>query len=153
MKPSTNDAEKKVRELLDFAKVHGLTEMAWADKDVRVSFRRNLGTKEKKKILISSNGKETPLKTIVSDEEVIRSPMVGTFRRATSKDRPSLILEGNRVKPGERLGVVECMKIPTDVVNLTEGVLAKILVGDGQVVEYGQPLFLIKLASEGNEPI
>ena len=59
-------------------------------------------------------------------------------------------MEGNHVNPGERLGIVECMKIPTDVVSYCKGQVKKIVVEDGQPVEYGQPLFvLFEEKSEG----
>ena len=69
--------------------------------------------------------------------------MVGTFRRSVSKGRPPLIMLGNHIKPGDPLAVVECMKIPTDVVSYCAGEVKEILVEDGQPVEYGQPLFSI----------
>lgn len=76
--------------------------------------------------------------------EIIKSPIVGTFRRAVTKGRPPLAVKGHSVKPGERLGVVECMKIPTEVLNFNEGVIEDVLVEEGQRVEYGQPLFVIR---------
>jgi acetyl-CoA carboxylase biotin carboxyl carrier protein len=60
-------------------------------------------------------------------------------------------MEGNHVKPGDKLGLVECMKIPNDVVSLAKGKVSKILVQDGQTVEYGQPLFSIVENGNGEE--
>ena len=134
--------ESKLRELLDFAHRHGLAEVAWQDKDLRISFRRGV-QKSPAAPVLETNGHNV---TVVPEEElVIRSPMVGTFRRSTSKDRPPLVMEGNHIKPGDRLGIVECMKIPNDVVSYGVGEIKKIIVEDGQPVEYGQPLFLVKL--------
>ena len=79
---------------------------------------------------------------------IVRSPMVGTFRRSVNKDRPPLVMVGNHIKPGDRLGVVECMKIPTDVVSFCAGEILTITVEDGQTVEYGQPLFTVSPAAE-----
>ncbi len=146
MKPIYDSVENKVLELLNFAKSHNLSEMAWAENGLRISFRRNTVTKNVSPSPVSSNGQNGKTKEveIAVIEEVVRSPMVGTFRRTIAKDRPSLILAGNQIKVGERLGVVECMKIPTDVVSSYEGIIFKILVEEGQVVEYGQPLFVVK---------
>jgi len=135
--------ETKVRELLEFASEHGLSELAWQENGMRIAFRRA------PKVAITSKKKGVAAPTVdvppipVVNENIVKSPIVGTFRRALSKDRPPVVLEGNHVKPGDRLGVVEAMKIPTDVVSFCAGMISKILVEDGQVVEYGQPLFAV----------
>ncbi len=130
--------EEKIRELLTFAESHGLTEVTWQDKGFRVSFKRGSLVKAQSPKAGSKNG---AAKEEEKKDFTVRSPLVGTFRRSVSKDRPPLIVEGEHVKPGDRLGVVECMKIPTDVTSFCEGIISKILVDDGQKVEYGQPLF------------
>ena len=142
--------EKKLFELLDFAKENNLVEMTWQEKGVRIAFKRGPSLNQGKR------GQRTePLSLPVKeDSKSVCSPIVGTFRRSGSKNRPPLVVKGNRVKPGDRLGVVECMKIPTDVVSFCEGQVKEILVEDGQPVEYGQPLFSIlnsdKASSNGN---
>lgn len=143
MEPTT---EAKIRELLEVAKTHGLAEMSFQENGLKVAFRRAPGRPAPAKA--AANGSRPVKEEVVPsappvDEEIIRSPIVGTFRRSASKDHPPLILEGNKVKPGDRLAVVECMKIPTDVVTYKEGLVTRILVEDGQVVEYGQPIFVI----------
>lgn len=137
-----SDVSAKLRELLTLAHEHGIMEMAWQENGMRIAFRRSEGhgkstEKSAEPVEASSNGsQETP-------EAFVKSPMVGTFRRSPSKGRPPLVMEGNHVKPGDRLGVVECMKIPTDVISYCEGQIKKILVEDGKPVEYGQALFEI----------
>jgi acetyl-CoA carboxylase biotin carboxyl carrier protein len=142
-------AEEKIKELLAFAKKHTLAEMTWQDEGVRIAFRRNLTPKAKTPtptIISRQNGVN---KVEVTEKPAIRitSPMVGTFRRSPSKDHPPMVLEGTKVKPGDKVGVVECMKIPNDVVSYSEGTISKILVEDGQPVEYGQPIFELTAAA------
>lgn len=132
--------ESTLRDLLDFAERHNLEQIHWKDEDVKIAFRRGAGS--------NGNGVHAEPDAVEAApaapaDDVIRAPMVGIFRRAVSKDRPPLVLEGNHVKPGDRVAVVECMKIPTDVVSYSEGEIRKILAEDGQPVEYGQPLFQI----------
>jgi acetyl-CoA carboxylase biotin carboxyl carrier protein len=133
--------EDKLRELLAFAEEHGLLEMAWQENGLRISFRRSQNTNGSKPNPIPASKEEEP--AFKETEVVIRSPMVGRFRRAPSKDSPPMVMEGNHVKPGDRLGTVHCMKIPNDVVSYCSGRIQKILVEDGQAVEYGQPLFSV----------
>jgi biotin carboxyl carrier protein len=131
--------DAKLRELLGFAKEHGLVEVAWQEKEVTIAFRRRAPSHTPAVAAASaeSSAPQAP------EEEVVRSPIVGTFRRSGSKDRPPLVLEGSHVKPGDRLGIVECMKIPNDVVAFAAGRITKIHVQDGDSVEYGQPLFSV----------
>lgn len=143
-------AEQKLKELLAFAKKHSLAEMVWQEKELRVAFRRNLSRVEKGSAPKATVPRVGPVQPIeVKKENFIPSPLVGTFRRSLSKDRPPLVLEGTKVKPGDRVGVVECMKIPTEVISYAEGTITKVLIEDGQVVEYGQPLFNLS-ADAGN---
>lgn len=140
--------EAKLKELLAFADKHGLMEMAWQENGTRIAFRRSASATVAELPAAPENDAEidTP-----AAEEIIRSPMVGKFRRSMSKDRPPVVMIGNHIKPGDRVGVVECMKIPTDVVSFCAGEIREILVEDGQVVEYGQPLFKVIPFNAGAE--
>ena len=131
--------EETLRELLDFAQRHGLEEVMWREEGVKIAFRRSVAAP----VSPSTEEPASPSEPQAPVEEVVRSPMVGIFRRSVSKDRPPLVLEGNHIKPGDRLAVVECMKIPTDVVSFCEGEIKEIMIEDGQPVEFGQPLFSV----------
>lgn len=81
-------------------------------------------------------------------EFVITSPMVGKFLLSPSKDHPPFIFVGAKVKQGQKVAVVETMRIFRDVVSSKNGVVKKILVEDGQFVEYNQPLIVLELNEE-----
>jgi acetyl-CoA carboxylase biotin carboxyl carrier protein len=76
----------------------------------------------------------------------IEAPMVGTFYRASSPTAEPYVREGDVVKEGQILCTIEAMKLMNEIETRTGGRLAKILVDNGQAVEYGQPLFLIEPA-------
>ncbi|MFZ5591439.1 MAG: acetyl-CoA carboxylase biotin carboxyl carrier protein [Bacillota bacterium] len=78
----------------------------------------------------------------------VKSPMVGTFYRAPAPDAPPFVQEGDLVKPGQVLCIVEAMKLMNEIAAEVGGRVEKILVENAQPVEYGQVLFLIK--PEGN---
>ncbi len=137
----TTMIESKLQELLQFAKKHGLAEMVWKDGDVKIAFRRGDAPAVAAAAAPSPSEASAQEGAPVDDKMLVRSPMVGTFRRALAKGRPPLVMVGNHIKPGEPMAVVECMKIPTDVVSFAGGEVKEILVEDGQAVEYGQPLF------------
>jgi|SRR3989339_329348 len=73
----------------------------------------------------------------------VKSPMVGTFYHSDSSDRPPFIMEGNHVAPGRKIGIIETMKIMKDVTSSVKGKIIKVMVKNGQPVEYGQELFLV----------
>ena len=75
---------------------------------------------------------------------VIRSPMVGTFYRAPTPGATPFVPEGQSVKPGDTLCIIEAMKILNQIESDTAGVVKRILVENGQPVEYNQPLFIIE---------
>lgn len=74
----------------------------------------------------------------------VRSPMVGTFYRAPSPDADSYVQVGSNVGEGSVLCIIEAMKLMNEIESEVTGKIVKILVENGQPVEYNQPLFLIE---------
>jgi acetyl-CoA carboxylase biotin carboxyl carrier protein len=79
----------------------------------------------------------------VLDGTVVKSPMVGTFYRASSPDAKAFVDVGSSVSTGETLCIIEAMKLLNEIESEYSGVIKKIFVENGQPVEYGEPLFLI----------
>lgn len=77
------------------------------------------------------------------DGEVVRSPMVGTFYRSPSPGSQPFVEEGQQVKAGDTLCIIEAMKILNQIECESAGVVKRILVDNGLPVEYNQPLFVI----------
>ena len=73
----------------------------------------------------------------------IEAPMVGTFYRASSPTAEPYVSEGDLVKEGQILCIIEAMKLMNEIESRISGRIHKILVENGQAVEYGQPLFLL----------
>ena len=76
----------------------------------------------------------------------VEAPMVGTFYRASSPTAEPYVREGDVVKQGQTLCIIEAMKLMNEIESKAAGRIEKILVENGQPVEYGQPLFLIEPA-------
>lgn len=74
----------------------------------------------------------------------IKSPMVGTFYAASSPDARPFVSVGTRVDEDTDVCVIEAMKVFNNIKAETKGTIAKVLVNNGQTVEFGQPLFLVK---------
>ena len=74
---------------------------------------------------------------------VVKSPMVGTFYRASSPGAKSFVEVGSVVKEGEPICIIEAMKILNEIEADASGTITQILVDNGQAVEFGQPMFVI----------
>ncbi len=75
---------------------------------------------------------------------VVKSPMVGTFYRASSPDAKPFVEIGDTIKEGETICIVEAMKILNEIEADKSGTVTQVLVENGQAVEYGQPLYVIE---------
>ena len=75
---------------------------------------------------------------------IVKSPMVGTFYRSSSPGAKAFAEVGDQVKEGEPICIIEAMKIMNEIETDKSGTVTKILVENGQPVEYGQPLFVIE---------
>ena len=80
----------------------------------------------------------------ISNHLVIKSPMIGTFYRKPSPDKPSLVDLGTEVTPGQPVCIIEAMKLFNEIESEVAGKIVKILVEDASPVEFDQPLFLVE---------
>ena len=74
----------------------------------------------------------------------IEAPMVGTFYRATNPETAPFVSEGDTIKEGQTLCIIEAMKLMNEIESKVTGRVVKILVENAQPVEFGQPLFLVE---------
>jgi biotin carboxyl carrier protein len=94
--------------------------------------------------------KEEVKKSEIKEEQkqkyhVIKSPLVGTFYRSPSPGAPPFVEEGDMVSKGQILCIIEALKVMNEIESDVDGRVAKILVENGQPVEYGQELFYIEV--------
>lgn len=94
------------------------------------------GNREK----VSPDTSENPQKITGN---VIKSPIVGTFYQAPSPDKPPFVRTGDRVHKGDVVMIIESMKLMNEIQSEFDGVVEKILVSDGQPVEFDQPIMII----------
>ena len=85
---------------------------------------------------------EAPASNLVT----IKSPMIGTFYRKSSPDKPSFVEPGDEIAPGKVVCIIEAMKLFNEIESEISGKVVKVLVDDASPVEYDQPLFLVEPA-------
>jgi len=85
-----------------------------------------------------------PVEPEPQGDQMITAPMVGTFYTAPSPKDPPYVHEGDTITPGDRVGLIETMKMMNEIESEVTGRISRILVQSGQPVEYGQPLMLVE---------
>ena len=134
---------RHVARLVEFAEAARLQEVVWQRGEQKIFFHRRTAAEKPDGSLSPPEGTTAAPESVppVPSVRYVRSPMVGTFWLAVSKDRPPLVVEQDEITVGERIAVVEAMKVPKDVISDVSGRITKILVENGKPVEYGQKLF------------
>ena len=92
----------------------------------------------------TSDAASTSAEAAAPSGHVVKSPMVGTFYTSSSPDSKPFVQVGSVVKEGETICIIEAMKILNEIEADKSGTVSRILVDNGQAVEYGQPMFLIE---------
>ena len=106
-------------------------------RDIQDAGQRNTAVTE------SASGSEST-ENDEPEANLVRSPMVGIFYEAQAPGKPSFVELGQTVKKGDVLCIIEAMKIMNQVESEKAGVVSRIMAANGEPVEYGQPLFIIR---------
>ena len=142
---------KEITELIDFIAKSGLEEISIETDQVKLSVKKRILFVQQEVPALPSGpiqATNRPLDDGVSIEASsacieFKAPMVGTFYRAPNPDTPPFVQVGDRIQKGQKLCVIEAMKLFNEIEADTTGILVKVLVEDAAPVEYDQSLFLI----------
>jgi len=130
--------KKIIEELVSYLKEFNLSEIDYAEGTTKVKVSRSIN---------SSNTISTEIKkksTIIDNDKYVTCPIVGTAYLASEPGGKKFIEVGHKIKKGQTIMIVEAMKTMNHVSSTQDGIIDKILVKDGESVEYGQPLISIK---------
>lgn len=129
-----------------------LTSFSYEENGTVIQMRKE---KEEKLVTINGVAQEVPVlmeqgagQTAGKETEnvsgnVVASPLVGTFYASSSPEEESFVKVGDTVKKGQVLGIVEAMKLMNEIESDYDGTVKQILVSNEDVIEYGQPMFVI----------
>jgi acetyl-CoA carboxylase biotin carboxyl carrier protein len=141
---------RRIRKLIDLMKEHDLSELSLEQADQRMRIRRGgpIVTTAAAPAPAASAATAPPPATAAAppaDEKmlVIKSPMVGTFYRASGPDTAPFIKVGDRIGPEKTVCIIEAMKVFNEIPAGVSGQVVAILVENGAPVEFGQPLVKI----------
>jgi acetyl-CoA carboxylase biotin carboxyl carrier protein len=131
--------KKLIKELKDYLEEFDLSEIEYQEGDRKIKVARN-------KIADSSLTAHKPSLTSVKEESgtKITSPIIGTAYLSPEPGAKKFIEVGSQIKKGQTVIIVEAMKTMNHVPSTADGVVKKVLVQDGQAVEFGQTLIVLK---------
>ena len=145
---------KEIQEIINFIKKSDLDDVSIETENIKIRVKKNNGnftTIEQPKIVKTEiQPQASPEENKVSEEKkekasnnniIIKSPMIGTFYRSPNPESDPFVNEGDSIKVGQTICIVEAMKLFNDIESEVSGKIVKILVDDNSPVEYDQPLF------------
>ena len=128
----------KVQKMIELMNEAGLSHLEIDDKEGHIVLERNITSSEN----VAPQKTTSPEPT--SEEKIITAPFVGTFYSSEQPDKAPLVKPGDKVTKGQSIAIIEAMKMMNEVKANKDGVVDKILVSNGDQVEYDQPLFMLK---------
>ncbi len=148
---------RKLKKLIDLVEESGISELELTEGEEKVRISRALMPNQAMFNQAAAHYMATPPQAthaapvptatvpVVAEVEghIVKSPMVGTFYRSSSPDAKAFVDVGSKVAVGETICIIEAMKLLNEIECDFTGVIKKILVENGQPVEYGEPLFVI----------
>tara|TARA_B100001027_G_scaffold135554_1_gene93984 strand:+ start:433 stop:849 length:417 start_codon:yes stop_codon:yes gene_type:complete len=134
--------KKLIKELVNCLEENKLSELEYSEKDIKIKVARN-SFKENSKIEILPNKAELKVDKILTGIE-IKSPIIGTAYLAPEPGGKKFVEIGKKIKKGDTVMIVEAMKTMNHVPSTKDGVVKKVVVEDGQPVEYGQTLVILE---------
>ena len=156
----------EIQELIKFVVKSGATEVTYEIKGFKLTIKAPDKNGGDHHVLVQTPGQvsvpvhaptQTPAEKKTADKKkesalaaddskylTIKSPMIGTFYRSSSPDKPSFANVGDEIKKGQTICIIEAMKLFNEIESEFSGRIVKILVEDSTPVEYDQPLFLVE---------
>tara|TARA_Y100000992_G_scaffold287276_1_gene239936 strand:+ start:307 stop:723 length:417 start_codon:yes stop_codon:yes gene_type:complete len=134
--------KKLIKELVNCLEENKLTELEYSEKDTKIKVARK-SFAESNKIDISQDTTKLKNDKIIEGVE-IKSPIIGTAYVAPEPGGKKFVEVGKKIKKGDTIMIVEAMKTMNHVPSTQDGVVKKIIVEDGQPVEYGQTLIVLE---------
>jgi acetyl-CoA carboxylase biotin carboxyl carrier protein len=145
---------KDIEQILKVLKQSDIVDFELEQGGTRIRLSRGSATQS---VVVGAVGTTVANSAVVTDAVVVASssevtssavkvisPMVGTFYRKPSPDAEPFVREGDRITKGKTLCIIEAMKLMNEIEAPVSGVVSKVLIGDGQVAEFGEVLMLIE---------
>ncbi len=138
----------KIKQVVDLMKKSDLSEFEIQDQEFKLRIKRDVGGRAAVAPVASPVAAPAPVAAAPAADpnvKVITSPMVGTFYATPSPDSPNFVAVGSPVKADTVVCIIEAMKVMNEIQSELSGTIVECLVASGTSVEFGQPLFRVKV--------
>lgn len=150
---------KLVQDLIKFVSRSGVNEVSIEEENFKITIKTNQAPVYVNAVTPAPVAAQPVASTAPAVQEIIasapaaedtskyitiKSPMIGTFYRSSSPDKPSLVNVGDEISTGKVLCIIEAMKLFNEIESEVSGRIIKVLVDNASPVEYDQPLFLVE---------
>jgi acetyl-CoA carboxylase biotin carboxyl carrier protein len=151
---------KQIQDLIRFVSKSGVNEVSIEQQDFKITIKTNQAptfvnatipaVQPAAPVQVPANTPPAPVTPSAPPVEdttkyvTIKSPMIGTFYRSASPDKPMMVNVGDEIEQGSVLCIIEAMKLFNEIESEISGRVVKILVDNASPVEYDQPLFLVE---------
>ncbi|MCF8213939.1 MAG: acetyl-CoA carboxylase biotin carboxyl carrier protein [Chitinophagaceae bacterium] len=149
---------KQIQDLVKMVNKSNISELTIEEKDIKITIKQKedkyvTAAPVQQALAVAAPPVAAALATpaaapapAASNLITIKSPMIGTFYRRPSPDKPNLVDEGDEVRSGKVVCIIEAMKLFNEIESEISGKIVKVLVEDSTPVEFDQPLFLVEPA-------
>jgi acetyl-CoA carboxylase biotin carboxyl carrier protein len=150
---------RKLKTLIDLVAESDIEELEVTEGESKVRIVKSSASQQNQAVMMQPQAQQHPAQFQVAapaaaaapveavaeaaEGHIVKSPMVGTFYRSSAPGTPAFVEIGSEIKEGGTLCIIEAMKLLNEIEADASGVVKKILVENGQPVEFGQPLFVI----------
>jgi len=151
--------KKEIEELIRFVSKAGVSEVSLEQKDFKITIKNasremqvvtapapavvHVAPPAAAPVAAPATAAPATKATDESKYHVVKSPMIGTFYRQPSPDKPNFVSVGDEVKQGQVICIIEAMKLFNEIESDVKGRIVKVLVDNSTTLEYDQPLFLV----------
>lgn len=150
---------KQIQDLIRFVSKSGVNEVSIEQKDFKITIKTNetvvhsaapaqqhitVAAPVASAAIPAAPAVQEPAIVAASNYVTIKSPMIGTFYRSATPEKPLFVNVGDEIKPGTVVCIIEAMKLFNEIESEISGRIVKILVDNASPVEYDQPLFLVE---------
>ena len=144
---------KEIQDIINFIKKTDLDDVSIETENYKIRVKKNKTTyttkdivkseeiEPPKKIKINEKLEEAEEKEINTKNIIIKSPMIGTFYRSPNPESGPFVSEGDIIKPGQTICIVEAMKLFNEIESEVSGKIVKVIANDSSPIEFDQPLF------------
>ena len=151
----------EIQDLIKLVSKSGLTEVEIEKKDFKITLKAEKAKGNDQPIYLQAPLASAPVNVpavapVIAIEEAnasddsklitVKSPMIGTFYRSTGPDKEAFVSVGSMLQKGDKVCIIEAMKLFNEIESEVSGKIVKVLVDDASPVEYDQPLFLVEPA-------